>query len=190
MINAERYLEFIIKNKLTQAQFLLLLLLYQGRSDLIKKYKALFPATDGTAIGQTLKNDLIHRGYLIKKDDKGIASSYEVGKIFKENFIDKFQAIEELIELYPGMMSKGGVNYPLTLISDVKYAPIYWNKINGDYQEHQLVLDDIRYMKSNNLIVGKLESFIDSKYWIKIREIKNGELIAIASSKVESNDFN
>ena len=58
------------------------------------------------------------------------------------------------------------------------------------YQEHQLVLDDIRYMKSNNLIVGKLESFIDSKYWIKIREIKNGELIAIASSKVESNDFN
>jgi hypothetical protein len=183
MLLEERYVNFICENNLTQPQFLLLYLLYKGRKDLILKYKQNFPTDDGTMIGKLWIDDLFRRGFLIKENERML-----VTHSFKDLFCNKIDVAEELLLTYPSTLEIDGKIVPLTAIDVITVADLYIEKILDNRLEHEEILKDIRYGITNNLINLSLKKFIQSKYWIGIRKIRNATTDDAHMSK-QSNSF-
>ncbi len=165
MINEEKYIEFIIENKLTQSQFLLLHLVYKNRWDLIKKYKEAFPTGDGTIIGKQATDLLLERGYLINDNGTAVVSNK-----FKE-FYTTFNVVDEIFSIYPQFTTnEQGVNIPLTAVDRTMFEKIYLDKIMYSAKEHFDIIKDINYGKENNLIKIGLSKFLNSEYWKVLRQ--------------------
>lgn len=184
MIEIERYINFIVKNKLTQSQFVFLYLLQRKRYDLLKLYAEANPSTDGTAIGKVLRDDLLARGFIIKLDEREVANSYQIGQPFKLIFVDKFEAANELKELYPDFMISKGTRYPLTVVDVYELAPLYGERIGYEYAEHEEVKKDIAYAIDQNLISCKLENFVRSEFWKPLRKARLGTAVQVESDEI------
>jgi len=61
MINTESYMNVLEKFKISQAQFLMLYCIHFKKWDIIKRYKILFPSTDGSMIGEVQKDNLVFK---------------------------------------------------------------------------------------------------------------------------------
>lgn len=180
MIQVDRYIPFLKKNKLTSSQFLLLLLLYQKKYKLIEEYKLMFPTEDGSMIGKYPLDDLIKRGYIEQVNPTDVtAKSYTITTKFSKIFCDKFEAGNQIWDLYPRIVTNEGKNFPLKLWDKNEMRDVYYERINGNYEEHLEVLKDLEYAIENGLIKGKLENFIKSEAWTDIRKeriVTNTEL--------------
>lgn len=187
--NVERYVEFITKNKLTQAQFLMLYLMYRKKFECINIYKERVPTGDGTMIGAGAKQDLIDRGFLDKLDDEGNASSYQITDKFLKLFLkDVHEASAQFWDKYPGFISINGVATPLTNMDKYRFALIYGERIDHSVDEHLEVMKDLEFGMQHNLIRSSIENFVKSEGWGKIRQIR---LNKAQVQKVDSlsNDF-
>src|ERR1035437_7932449 len=121
----ERYLEFIIKNKLTQAQFLFLYLIHKKKYDCIRQYMKAFPTDDGSMIGNLSKQDLVDRGFIEKVGNEELASDYLITHKFTDIFLkDIHNATDELFESYPSWIKIGGNNASLLNSDRYKLALI------------------------------------------------------------------
>ena len=165
MILEDAYIKFLIEHNLTQAQYLMLHLIYKDRLDLVRAYKAKFPSEDGTMIGQYLIDDLFTRGLLVKSS-AGVVS---VGKPFLEMFINKHTAAEEIYDIYPTHFHKDGVEIPLSAMDRNVFANLYDNAIQSSVLEHIEVVEDIKFAIFHNLLNIGLDKFVKSKYWLTIR---------------------
>lgn len=185
MILEERYIEFITKHNLTQSQFLLLHLMYKKKFELIKRYRECYPTDNGSMLGKNLTNDLITRGFLIKVD-----SSYKLGDIFLDIYIDEFTAGNEIWELYPKFIIINGTNIPLTTMDKNLFRKIYIDKILYNREEHLEVVKDIEYGNKNELINLGIDKFINSEFWKVLREKRINDANYNESINLyEENDF-
>jgi hypothetical protein len=57
------------------------------------------------------------------------------------------------------------------------FKQLYWNKINGSREEHNRIIDDIKYGKEYGLINCKMETFFNSDYHLAIRKERLGEVL-------------
>lgn len=168
--NVERYVDFITTNRLTQAQFLMLYLIYRKKYDCIKLYKERVPTDDGTMIGQGAKEDLVTRGFIVKVDDEEKADSYELTNKFLKLFLkDKHEAAEQFWDKYPGFININGSPTPLTNMDKYKFALIYAERIDHSVDEHLEVMKDLEFGVNNNLIRSSIENFVKSEGWLKLR---------------------
>lgn len=166
MLLEEKYVKFIIKNNLTQPQFLLLHLMYKKRLDLIKEYRVRFPSDNGSMVGKRLTDDLINRGFIVK-NEKG----YVLGDDFLDIYIDDYNAGNEIYEIYPKFLQDSrGINIPLTTMDKNLFRKIYIDKILYNRQEHLEVIKDIEYGKLKGLLNLGLDKFVNSEFWLSIRE--------------------
>lgn len=172
-LNVERYVNFIAKHKLTQAQFLMLYCLYKKEYSTINVYKEAFPNPDGTMIGQIMKDDLINRGFIARVGEGENASSYTVTDLFTNIFVsDIFHAADEVWDIYPPFMKINGANVPLTNMDKFKFANLYGERIRYDIHEHNQVIADIKFGREHNLIRVNIENFTRSEAWKSIRKIR------------------
>jgi hypothetical protein len=169
MILEDSYLQFLIEHKLTQGQFLLLYLIYKDRGDLILKYKENFPTEDGTMIGKYFIDDLLKKGFL---EESLTTGTITIGKKFKEAFINKHRATEEIFDIYPTHFSKDGVDIPLTAMDRNVFANLYDITIQSSFLEHEEILKDIQFGKEKSMLNLGIEKFLKSHYWKVIREIR------------------
>lgn len=172
VIEIEDYVDFIVKNNLTQTQFLFLYLLHFERYDLMKKYMSKFPTEDGTFLGIGLREDLVNRNFIIKTSEEATASSYKIGEAFKDIFIDKIVAGNEFWDLYPIYVMSNGKRLPLNLMDKYDFYRLYGQRINYQRKEHEEVMKDLQYAIDNYLIFGKIETFVKSEQWQSIRKIR------------------
>lgn len=185
MIEVDRYISFLEKNKLTQEQFLLLLLVHKKEYKLIERYKKMFPVEGGSMIGKFPFEDLINRGFVeIVGKDKN-ANSFIVTKKFTKIFTDEFEAGNQIWDLYPRTIISSGTSFPLKLWDKNEMRKEYYKRIKGNYDEHLEVIKDLEYAIDNNLIKGKLENFIKSEAWTDIRKER-----IIADVELPKDDFN
>lgn len=184
MILEDSYIGFLIQNKLTQSQYLLLHLVYKQRPDLIKAYKETFPSGDTTMIGQYYIDDLFRREFLIKKQDGTI----ELGEAFLSIFINKHTASEEIFNLYPTHWIKDGVSIPLSAMDRNVFANLYDIAIQSSILEHIEVVKDIKFAIQENLLNIGLDKFVKSKYWQMIRPKRLENVIKI--NTITSRDYN
>jgi len=167
MIIEDSYLDFLILNRLTQPQFLLLHLIYKKRIDLLRKYKQAFPTDDGTIIGKRLTDELIQRGFLIIKEEGG---GFEIGKEFLKLYIDSREATEQIFRIYPTYYHKSGLDIPLNIMDRRTFSKIYEEAIIYSNAEHIEVIKDIKYGKLHNLIIIPIDKFVKSHYWKVLRK--------------------
>lgn len=165
MLLEESYVKFLIKYNLTQSQFLMLYLIYKNRGDLMEEYTKAFPTDDNTMIGEYLINDLIKKEFIIQKGGK-----YEIGKAFKDIFVDRRQATDDIYKIYPKYFHKTGTDFPLEIMDRNVFSKIYDEAILSNAEEHEKVLKDIEYGKRYNLLNISLEKFVKSQFWKSLRE--------------------
>ncbi len=171
--NVERYVNFIIENKLTQAQFLFLYLIYRKKYECIKVYKAAIPTGDDTMIGVPAKDDLIKRGFIAQLNDEGRADSYEITDKFLKLFLkDVHEASNQFWDKYPGFIKINGVNTPLTNMDKYRFALIYGERIDHSVDEHLEVMKDLEFGVRNNLIRSSIENFVKAEGWGKLRPLR------------------
>ena len=171
--NVERYIEFITTNKMSQAQFILMYLIYRKKYACIEQYKKAFPTDDGTMIGEGAKEDLIKRGFIEKVNNDEKADSYILTDKFLKLFLkDRFEAAEQIWNLYPGYVSMGGNTIPLTTMDRYRFANIYAERIDYSVDEHLEVIKDVKFGVDNNLLRTSIEKFVMSEAWLKIRPIR------------------
>lgn len=167
----ESYLRYIFKHKLTQAQYLFLYLLCTKKLSVIKEYKIHYPSEDNTMLGKAMLQDLINKGFVIVHGDPNDANSYEVTEKFRKLVLqDSMEAADEIWKIYPGFATIEGRETPLTAMDKYRFAQIYVERINYSYEEHQEILKDIEYGRLMGLIRMKIQNFVESQAWEKIRE--------------------
>lgn len=172
MIIHRQYLNFLYKTRLTQSQFLLLHLLYKEDFQAIQEYKNNFPSEDNYMIGEYLTKDLIKKGWIKEKENGKLYITEE----FRMLYVNKFKAIDELVEAYPAFIEKeGGLKIPLVTIDKNRYASIYEGCIKFSQGEHEEVLKDLKYAKEKGLLTFGLSKFIDSEYWLTVRNLRKKE---------------
>lgn len=177
-LDVERYVNFIAKHKLTQAQFLMLYCLYKKEYDVIEAYKKTFPSDDGTMIGNASKEDLVTRGFIVRVGEGEKADSYAVSDLFTNIFVsDIYNAADEVWDIYPPFMKINGANVPLTNMDKYKFANLYGERIRYDVHEHKEVVADIKFGREHNLIRVNIENFTRSEAWRSIRKIRIGKQI-------------
>lgn len=173
MILHDSFVKFIIQHKLTQAQYLLLHLVYHERVDLIREFKTAFPSEDSTMIGEYWVKDLITRGFLVE-NSKG---NLEIGLAFKLAFINKYTACEEIYAIYPTHFKKDGVQIPLGAMDRNVFADLYDIATMSSISEHLEIIEDIKYAIKHDILNIGIEKFIKSKYWLAIRPKRKENLI-------------
>lgn len=175
--DVEKYVDFIIKNKLTQAQFLYLYLLRRKSFDVIKKYKEAFPTPDGSMIGKDNRQDLINKGFIEKIGEGEMVSDYRITDKFNHLFLkNHFVAADEIWSLYPAFTRINGNNIPLLNMDKYAFSNMYAERIDYSVHEHLQVVQDIKFGRENNLIKSNIENFTRSESWSKIREIRLGQV--------------
>lgn len=174
--SVDRYVDFITKNKLTQGQFLMLYLINRKNYDCIEKYKEAFPTSDGTMIGEMMKKDLIDRGFIKVIDvdaENTKADNYSITEKFTDLFIkDRYEAMLQLWDIYPGFVNINGNNIPLTNIDKYQLALLYIERIDYSVDEHKEILKDVKFGIEHNLIRVTIENFVRSEAWGKLRPMR------------------
>lgn len=184
MILIDRYVNFLIDNQITERQFLGMYLAYTKRRDLSELYKK--KITGGMKI--IPKNEipeLIKKGFL-KIDEGGNAVLTDK---FKNIFVDKHIATEEVYLAYPTFFYSQGVQIPLSAMDRNVFANLYEVAIMGSLDEHKEILLDIEYGKSKGLLNIGIEKFLKSKYWIGIRKQRlDNQIVTTTKTRID-NEF-
>ena len=183
MILLDKYVKFITTHKLTERQMLILLLVYYKREDLIGLYKKTYDVK--ILITKENKEVLYQRGFLIT-DDSG---NNVLTKKFKDYFIDKDIATDEIFDIYPVSMMHNGITIPLKGMDRSIFANLYIMAIMGSIDEHQEVIKDIEYGKVHNMLNIGIEKFLKSKYWLGIRKARLENKTIIDTKTLTDNEF-
>jgi hypothetical protein len=177
MIIEDKYVNALIKHKLTQAQLLMLILIYKKRYDLVVSYKENYDI-ENAVLNSYFTNDLIDRGFLIEKN-----KSFKVGKEFYKILIENTSLIvDELFDVYPDFVSINGNNIPLKAVSRRIVQDIYLELICFSVEEHIEIIEDIKYGVEQNIINIKIDKFIESKTYLTIRKNRKVNNMFITNS--------
>ena len=171
-INVERYINFIIKNKLTQPQFLMLYLLYKKNYKILNKYKIAFPTEDKSMIGDMMRQDLIDRGFIERVGNKtSSVNDYKITEKFTDLYLkDIYTATQELKDEYPAFAKINGQDIPLVTIDICKLSVIYGEKIDYSVDEHKEIIKDLVYARDKGSIRFSIENFVKGEMWRGIRQ--------------------
>ena len=173
MIYTNEYITFLLKTGLTQQQFLLLFLIYKKEQNNIDKYKARFPNADHTMIGREETMYLLETEWLALSKTNILI----VTEKFTKHFVSDSQewCLNELLELYPPFIDKGGVNIPLVTVDKHVYSLKYNRRINYSVHVHQQIVEDLKYGILKGYIKFGISKFIDSEMWVPLRKLRLNE---------------
>ena len=172
IVNVDTYMNVLKKYKLTQAQYLYLYFIHFKKYKLIVEYKEMFPANDNTMLGNTQKQDLIDRGFIIELDNSGTAKSQRVGIEFEKLFIDSGFAGKEMWKLYPNTYMKDGKEHPSKEVDRLMFSVRYAIAINYSPDTHKEVMELVKYGIKHNLIDCDILKFTLSTKWEIWRDSK------------------
>jgi len=178
-MKVEYLIPWLIKHKLTHSQYYLLYCIYHRLNDTMEMYKKAYPNPDGSMIGEYLTNDLITRGFLIKKEN-GINTEtrlpkykYEVGIEFKNLYVKKDVAFNDLLKAYPNRIKD--TNGSITFAKDIhigKYSEIYFEIIEQNVFEHEQILKDLDFAFRTNMLNYTLLEWVEGQKWLGFRSAR------------------
>lgn len=166
MILIDIYVKFLAKHKITEKQLLAMLLAYNNRNDLIEVYKNAFETKE---ILTAKDKEVLREKGLVRIDNLG---RYVVSNKFKNLYVNKDVATEEVFRIYPPYVKQEGKIIAACVMDRSVFANLYNIAIMSFSEEHQEVLKDIEYGKSHKLLNIGIEKFLKSKYWLDIRKIR------------------
>jgi hypothetical protein len=166
----KEYVEFLVKNKLSTNQFLLLYLLYtermcksKGGASYTKAGNLYKWMVEGKGWNNEEIEGLIKLDYVIGfKDGKGYAIDQLIltEKFFDLMFIETEDAFNEILELYPDRMIINNQT-TFTKAGDLsKVADNYAKMIRNNLKKHEEMKELIKYAAERGLCKYKIENFL------------------------------
>jgi len=138
----------------------------------IKKYSSLKKELN-KAITDSM-TDLVERGIIINNNVPGedYIHEFEIAPKYVGKFALSVMGMPaSLHDAYPHFLSSEDTKkYPAKSCSPNEIAADYLSNIGNDPEEHEKVLEDIKWAISNKQIVMGLVKFVQSKNWLAIRE--------------------
>lgn len=122
--------------------------------------------------------DLISRDIVVDNNEHGAVyfDLYELsGKWQNKLRLAVYPMPQELWDKYPVTITIDGKNYPARSASAEDLAQPYLKAIDNEGSEHQKVLDDVQWAIDNNELKIGLKKFVEQKYWLYIRAIRNSK---------------
>lgn len=121
-------------------------------------------------------SDLIARDIILDHNDYGrnLYDYYEINPKFYHKFALKiYPIVNELHDAYPAIFTNAAGREFIAKNCSVKEISVdYLRAINKDPAEHALVMEDLKWAKENKAINIGLKKFVQTKYWLAIRELK------------------
>jgi hypothetical protein len=185
--DVNEYVDFLIKNKLTTNQFLLLYLLFTEK--MVRDSKGKMQYSESGAIYKWLDKgkgwckqeivDLEEKGYLIpvSKDNYQIDQLIVTTKFSDVMFINLEMAFEEILDIYPDTILVEG-NVVFTKSGDLERVSQEYRKIiKNSIKKHEEVKELIKFAIEEKLVKSKLDKFL-TKATIdslgRLKEQRNG----------------
>lgn len=168
--NEKEYVDFLVKNKLSTNQFLLLYLLYtermcksQGKTTYTKVGNIYKWIAEGKAWNHEEVEELIKLNYVIGFPING---KYQIDqlilteKFFDLMFIDTEDAFNEILDLYPDRMIINNQT-TFTKAGDLsKVAENYAKLIRNNLSKHEEMKKLVKYAAERGLCKYKIENFL------------------------------
>lgn len=183
MFNVDKYINTLITLNISERQFLGLYLIYIKRLDLAEKYSK--EGLNGMKILPPIEmKELENKGLLVK-----MANGYILSKKFKELFVDKHIATEDIFRIYPTFLYHQGVQIPLTGMDRNIFANLYIDLIQGSIEEHEEILEDIKYAVEKGMLNIGIEKFLKSQHWKALREHRKKGIEKSNQPNIFNDDF-
>lgn len=164
-------IEDFIKHKLTANQYVFILLTSNNRVGELSVYQK---STRVPILSKDEKTDLVLRG-LITLEHNGIHLTH-AGKTVLQNK-DMIKMAQEIWNAYPTFYISGMKSFPLKNVD-----PFIFNKAYEEHcDEHDEILEDIRFGEERGLIKVKILDFFKARQYIGIREIRKDQEDSINS---------
>jgi hypothetical protein len=168
MINdINKYIDFLVKNKISEHQFLILWLVHTKDQANINRYESSLGKFSTTEV-----MDLVKRNWL---DDYGRATNIcdmvVTEKFTKVVVIDEEDSYEELRKAYPGWLEIKGVAVPAITGDPRKISLEYFKCHRGDRAKHEEIIGIVRrWFAGKTLAQEKIENFVLNKRWELLKE--------------------
>jgi hypothetical protein len=201
MIQLEKYVPFLVREKLTQEEFLLMFCLYRlkycdvstkaSTLSLMVAYTAEFGIEENGVKRMTsseTKTKLAEKGFLSVTGNGVSLLDLHLTDKATRNFCNEFTAGLEFISHYPARALIQGVAIPLKTSDRAVMSRLYCSRIQFSAQEHKEVMADLAYGIEAELVNLSLENFIRSEQWRDFRKERLNESSSTASSTID-NDF-
>lgn len=120
--------------------------------------------------------DLCSREIVVNHNDKG-KSEYDYFEL-NPKYVSKFTLKvmgypRDLMDAYPDFFFDAkGQRYVAKGCTEAEIAEDYIKAIGNNEEEHQRVIDDVKWAVTNGAIVMGIKKFIGAKYWMSIRALK------------------
>lgn len=199
MINLEAYIPFLVANKLTQEEFLLMFCLYRLKycdisirlitMDLMKKFTAEFGIIEDGRKAMTsyqTKVSLQSKGFLLITGNGKSLNDLSLTDKATKVFCNEFNAGIEFVNAYPSRALINGVSIPLKTSDRLQMSRLYVNRINYSAAEHLKVMEDLKQGMEEGVVNMSIENFIRSEQWRDLRKSKDN---SVTSHNTETNDF-
>jgi len=173
--DADAYVEFLTKNRLSTNQFLLLYLLYTEQMFKINKklkFKSIGNiykwSNEGTGWSENEIDDLISKDYVfgIKSRQVNGVINYSIDQLILTQkfsdlmFINGNFALDEILEIYPDTISVNGTIY-FTKNGDLdKIAVDYCKLIKNSIHKHEEMKGILQYAKEKGLCNTHISKFL------------------------------
>lgn len=112
---------------------------------------------------------------------------------FGKFFITKNVQSTEFFMLYPSYVSgdehSERKRYPLKNVNQAAFSDMYESAIGFSAEEHEEVMDDLRFAIANNYGFVKIDSFVQNKMWVDIRKERYSTPLGDIFSTVEEKNF-
>ncbi len=164
-MDIENALKFCLKHNIHLNEFIILHL--TGKNDkLLGDYITKFSYEDKLSGINT--DNLIEKGYL-----KQVEGGYAVTKLFYNLFATEDRFYTDIYNLYPGFVLSDTKRLPVKSGDSFELCKMYMKSIGGSLEEHEEVIEDLKYGIENNLITFSITNFVCG-YYREIRKLRKG----------------
>jgi len=118
--------------------------------------------------------ELIDKEILVQPETpvryKASLDTFEINFDFLQDFtVNVHEMPEELFEAYPSLF---GNNYPARGVTVEQFGVKYLKHINNDRKKHEEIIELVLWAKENKKIMFKLETFVNTKGWESLEELR------------------
>lgn len=121
-------------------------------------------------------SDLIARDIIVDYNTVGSPiyyDCYEINEKFNHKFALKvYPMSSQLFDIYPKFGVIDSQRYSLRNASPEEIAPSYMKAIGKNPEEHDRIIDDVKWAVEKDCLKIGLKKFVDTKHWEAIRELR------------------
>lgn len=183
LINFEKYVDYLVRKKLTPNQFAFLWMVFHKDWKNIRRYNKEVGKFSKTDI-----NDLIDKQFILytkREDDRDKLSIDEmvVTHLFSDEILitDPFEALSEVLDVYPQYFMIDRKKQSTTSCDLDQLADKYFRTIKGDKIEHKVIVRKTKIvgemMENKELNYMGFKKYIEGRNWkLAEEEGKNKDL--------------